>query len=98
MPQREVAFHPAAVEEALAAATWYAERSDSAAVGFLNELDRAVEHIAEAPERWPIYVEGTRRFLLGRFPFSIVYRILGETIQVVAVAHGHRRPGYWKAR
>jgi len=54
--------------------------------------------ILEAPERWPEHLQGTRRFLLHRFPFSIVYRLKGDVIEVVAIAHAKRRPGYWKRR
>jgi hypothetical protein len=36
--------------------------------------------------------------LLRRFPFGLVYRLGVEEVQVVAVAHLHRRPGYWKSR
>jgi hypothetical protein len=35
---------------------------------------------------------------MHRFPFAVVYRELPSVIQVLAVAHGHRRPGYWKTR
>jgi len=64
----------------------------------LEGLDRAIERIADAPSRWPAFRHGTRRFLLRRFPFSVVYREAGETVQVIAVAHGRRKPGYWKGR
>jgi len=95
---RPVEFHPDAVLEAQSAFTWYRDRNDSAAEAFLAELDRAVELISESPIRWPIHIHGTRRFLLRRFPFGVVYRELGETLQIVAVAHGRRKPGYWKGR
>lgn len=91
-------FHPEAIAEAAAAGEWYRERSDAAAAAFLTELDRAIESIAEAPDRWPQYLHQTRRFLLRRFPFSVVYRRVGDRVQVVAVAHGRRRPGYWRSR
>jgi hypothetical protein len=39
-----------------------------------------------------------RKFVLRRFPFLIIYRDLPSTIQIVAVAHGRRRAGYWKGR
>ncbi len=29
---------------------------------------------------------------------QVVYRLVGATIQVIAVAHGRRKPGYWKTR
>ena len=98
MTERPVAFHPDAVAEARAAFEWYQERNESAAGLFLTELDLAIERITETPERWPLYLRGTRRFLLRRFPFAVVYRQVAETIQIVAVAHGRRKPGYWKER
>lgn len=98
MMARDVDLHPEAVEEARAAFLWYRERSESAANAFLSEMDRALAEIAEAPRRWPSYLYGARRFVLRRFPFLIVYRELEDTVQVVAVAHGRRRPGYWRRR
>lgn len=61
----------------------------------MAEVDRAVERIEEAPRRWPPYLAGTRRYLLRRFPFFIAFRESGEGVQVVAVTHARRRPGYW---
>ena len=69
-----------------------------AAAKFADELSRAIAKIAEAPQRWPAGKQGTRKFFLSRFPFVIVYRELPATIQILAVAHGHRRPEYWKKR
>ena len=88
----------AALEEAEAAARWYADRSDTAAVAFSEELDADEEAIARWPDAWPRYEAGTRRYLLRRFPFSVIYRIEPHRILIVAVAHGHRRPGYWRSR
>ena len=98
MAQRSVDLHPEAIAEAQAAYRWYRERNETAAEAFLAELDRAVELISEGPMRWPVYLHGTRRLLLRRFPFFVVYREVGEALQVVAVAHGRRKPGYWKGR
>jgi hypothetical protein len=41
---------------------------------------------------------GTRRLVLRRFPFAIVYRLAGEFVLVLAIAHMRRRPGYWRGR
>jgi len=98
MSSRQVNIHPEAVAEAQSAAQWYRERSVSAALAFLAELDRAIERIAEDPTIWPRYVAGTQRFLLQRFPFSVVYRSVSNRIEVVAIAHGRRKPGYWERR
>lgn len=98
MSPRQIDVHPEAVAGARAAAQWYRERSASAADAFLAELDRAVERIAENPGMYPHHVRGTRRYLLQRFPFYLVYRQVAEKLQIVAIAHGRRKPGYWKKR
>ena len=95
---RQIDVHIQAVAEAQAAAKWYRERSALAADAFLAEIDCAVERIAENPEMYPHYVRGTRRYLLQRFPFYIVYREVVGKIEIVAIVHGRRKPGYWKKR
>jgi len=87
-----------ALEEAEAAARWYAERSPSAALGFDAELDNAEQAISTQPDAWPSFDHGTRRYLLRRYPFSVVYQTEPDHVVIVAVAHARRRPGYWKAR
>jgi len=98
MSLRQIDVHPGAVAEARAAAQWYRERSALAADAFLAELDRAVERITENPEMYPHYVRGTRRYLLQRFLFYLVYREVSGKLELVAIAHGRRKPGYWKKR
>jgi len=95
---REIELHPEAVSEARAAREWYAERSPVVAQAFVDELERALERVGDRPEAWPPYLHGTRRYLLHRFPFLLVYRVSTGGLQVVAVAHAKRRPGYWAGR
>jgi plasmid stabilization system protein ParE len=64
----------------------------------MAELDLAMERIQEAPRQWPRYLGGTRRYMLRRFPFFVVFRELDDRMQILAVAHGRRRPGYWLGR
>jgi len=96
MGSKALEFHEAADLEFEAAFAWYFERSERAALRFAREVERALTLISEALERFPAGVRGTRRFLLQRFPFALVYRELPSAIQVVAVAHGRRRPGIGK--
>jgi plasmid stabilization system protein ParE len=98
MPRHSLEVHPEAAAEAHGAVQWYRVRNEAVADAFIDEIDHAIGQIEEAPDRWPRYVQGTRRYLLHRFPFYVVYRKIGSTIQVIAVAHGHRKPGYWKTR
>ena len=95
---KSVELHEEALAEADAAAEWYAEREPAVANAFAPELERAFDRIGEAPERWPIEEGRTRRVLLRRFPFKIIYLVEPDRCVVVAVAHWRRRPGYWKPR
>jgi len=98
MVSKKIEFHEAASLELEAAFDWYLERSEPAAMRFLSEMDEAIATTSETPKRSPESGFGTRKFLLQRFPFALFYRELPSSVQVVAVAHGHRRPGYWKNR
>ena len=40
----------------------------------------------------------TRRVLVTRFPYQVVYRLGQDDLEIVAIAHLKRRPGYWKHR
>jgi len=91
-------FHPEASEEFEAAEDWYDSRSVDASTEFVSDVETAIESITDAPLRWPKYLYGTRRFVLQRFPFSIVYLDEGDYLVVVAIPHGKRKPGYWKSR
>jgi plasmid stabilization system protein ParE len=93
-----VEFDHRAINEARAARNWYARRSVAVAERFMAELDRAIEKISEKPDSWPKYLLGTRCFRLRRFPFLLVYWQTGSSVLILAVAHGKRRPGYWRKR
>lgn len=93
-----IEFHPAAIDEARAAHAWYELRNPHAAESFLAEIDRAISLIAVDPLRWPAYRFGTRRLVLRRFPFVLVYRATADSAVVFAVSHTRRRPGYWRGR
>ena len=98
MTDRSIEFHPEALLEARAAVAWYAERSLGAAEALMTEIDCAIEKVATDPYSWAEFAPGLRRVLFKRFPFSLVYQIASDKIQVIAVAHARRRPGYWKLR
>ena len=98
MGHRPVEFHPEAVLEAREAREWYNERNEDVATAFMDELDAAIDDVSDAPARWPKYLYGTRQKLFYHFPYVLVYRERSDVIQIIAVAHGRRRPGSWKDR
>jgi hypothetical protein len=58
-------------------------------------VDRATEVILEAPNRWPKFHRGTRRYRLHRFPYLVVYRVFDDRVLIVAYQHGSRRSNFW---
>src|SRR3954451_19900843 len=98
MAAKQLEIHSEALDELKSAVLWYRERNETAALNFASELDRALDQVIAHPKRWPAGEPGTRTFVLRRFPFAVVYRETETDIQVLAIAHGNRKPGYWKVR
>ena len=103
MTARRLRIDYRAIEEFNAAADWYEARLIGLGREFIDAVGTAVKRIAENP-RLGGPVPGVdpelnaRRFLLQKFPYAVVYLESGEEVIVVAIAHGHRRPGYWRDR
>jgi toxin ParE1/3/4 len=95
---QRVRLHPADLEEAEAAMDWYGKRSGRAARSLLNELDRTIEQISLHPKRYWLREFKTPRAVLRRFSYLIVFREGMDGIEVIALMHGRRRPGYWRDR
>ena len=98
MASHAIRLHPLAADEAETARAWYFARNPTVAEAFRFELDAAIESIAEAPGRWPRLHRRFRRYVLQRFPFSVVYLERADYVEVIAVAHHRRKPGYWSQR
>jgi plasmid stabilization system protein ParE len=98
MAAKPLELHPSALAELKAAVSWYLEQNEAAAAKFASELDRAIDLVIASPRRWPAGERGTRKFVLRRFPYAVIYREQESAIQILAIAHGHRRPEYWTDR
>jgi toxin ParE1/3/4 len=93
-----IRFHPEAAREAEEARDWYRERGPAVEDGFVADLNHAVEQVTLAPLRWPRYKARTRRYVFRQYPYSLIYRIEGNFVRVLAVAHDSRRANYWFSR
>lgn len=65
---------------------------------FRDEMVAAVNRIVQNPELSRLRPKGYRRVNLRAFPHYIAYVIREDTIWIVAIAHGHRRPEFWIER
>lgn len=91
----EVRYLPLARGDVLGAVEFYESRAAGLGAEFLSTLEHAISGIIAAPHAGSSYVGGTRRVVLGRFPFSLVYKFSRQRLLVVAVAHHRRKPDYW---
>jgi toxin ParE1/3/4 len=91
-------FHPAALAELELAKAWYDGQRPGLGETFFHEITVAVYRIRETPNAWPEYRQGTRRFIVHRFPFAVVYCQRATSLLIMAVMHLKQRPGYWQAR
>jgi len=64
----------------------------------LKALADAIEDVSRSPQQFPLFHAGTRRALLRPFPFLVVFREHTDRIEIIAIAHAKRRPGYWRER
>lgn len=94
----QVPFLPAAEEEFLEAVAAYEAARPGVGGEFLAEVERAARRIISFPDHGSPYLAGTRRIVLRRFPYNVVYWPDPEDLLVVAVAHQRRKPGYWRGR
>ena len=91
-------FHPEAEQEFIEAAAYYEQNVTGLGERFGSEVRRAIERLLEYPESGSLIDTDLRRLMLTRFPYFLIYSSTSDLLKVVAVAHGHRRPGYWRSR
>lgn len=90
-------FHPAAQDELIESALYY-EAARAGLGGTFRKAVRAVlDRLIENPELGESQ-HGMRRLTVAGFPYDLVYRVTTSDVEVLAVAHHRRRPGYWRRR
>lgn len=88
-----------AIEDAGAAADWYMDQGAyDAADAFFDDIERSIRLLEGHPRIGTPGVAQTRSLRLHTFPHSLVYRLAGDEIRIIAVAAHRRRPGYWLGR
>ena len=88
----------AASEELDEAVRWYEAQRMGLGVEFFEEVLATLALISEHEEAGtPVGGDPrTRRLLVARFPYQVVYHLASTETVILAFAHLKRRPGYWK--
>lgn len=91
-------FHPAARVELNEAIDYYEERRTGLGWELYEEAQATIQRILDFPSAWPALSKKTRRCLMHRFPYGVIYQIEGDEVRIIAIAHQKKRPGYWRSR
>jgi plasmid stabilization system protein ParE len=93
-----VRLEPPADLEFSEATAYFGDQSSRTAEEFVSEMIAAMHLLTQFPRIGAPVFGDVRRLLLRRFPYQLVYRVMGDEVRVYAVAHLKRRPGYWRKR
>ena len=91
-------IQPPARQDLREAASWYRERNAEVGDRFVAEVERTFQLIERFPAtgaRVPLVAGGARRLPVSDFPYHVVFKEFADRIEILAVAHDRRRPGYW---
>ena len=82
-----IRFRPAAARELASDFRYYEKDSPSRGRRFVDAVGRALAQIAESPGGFPLLFEpDIRSAKVKRFPYRVVYVVVGEDVDVIAVA------------
>ena len=88
-------FHAQAEAELNDAVDYYNTRRPNLGWEFAEEVYVTIQSILAHPAAWTSLSERTRRCLVRRFPYGVVYQATGDEVRIVAIMHLNRKPGYW---
>jgi hypothetical protein len=91
-------FHPDAEAEFDRTVEYYEQFQQGLGLEFAEEVYATVTRIIQYPDAWSSLSKNSRRCLVSRFPYGVIYQIKSRSLRIIAVAHLNRRPGYWKER
>ena len=91
-------FHREADLEFDAAVEYYEGCQLGLGLDFAEEVCAAIERIGRHPDAWTRMSENTRRCLVNRFPYGVIYQVKSDVIRVIAISNLNKKPGYWRDR
>jgi len=91
-------YHPDAARELIRSVEYYEGKSPGLGAEFLDEMESVIARIMRYPDSGTLITAESKRILLRRFPFGIVYEAREDLLTITAVMHLRRNPDYWKSR
>ena len=92
-------WHEEAELEYAEAAVFYELQVDDLGERFTTHLEAALLKVRHSPLSHRTFEGECRKVRMERFPYAIVFRVVADDqVEIIALAHFKRRPGYWKRR
>src|SRR5262245_32801894 len=96
---KRIIFHPEAKAEFEDAIRFIKKRRRGWDKFFRDEVVSGMKMIQTTTEGYPRVAEkAARKYSLKRFPYLLIYVEGDQRIELIAVSHTSRRPGYWLER
>ena len=93
-----ILLRPAAAADIEEAFLWYERQRAGLGNEFLAAVESTLDDVVADPTRYPAIHRDTKRVLVRRFPYAVLYRVYDEVVVVVAYMHGRRDPRRWRSR
>jgi len=94
----KVIIRPEAEDDLKEAFSWYEDKRNGLGHDFMLQIEAGLRFIERKPEIHPAEYKGTRKHLIKRFPYKIIYLFEKERVIVLAVIHGKRSPALVRKR
>ena len=91
----KVEYHPLTVSDLNNAIAYYNRQRPGLGEGLRSEVHATIARVCSNPDQCPEVKHGVRRCFVHRFPYAVLYRLIGETaIRVLVIRHHRRHPGF----
>lgn len=94
----KIRFLVPARQELREAVRYYNVRRTRLGEEFRDDVWETIQRIKKFPEAWHPLSASIRRCQMNRFPYGLIYVASEKEILIIAVAHLHRAPEYWRSR
>ena len=91
-------FDPQAQAEFDDVRRYYNQQKTGLGDDFTETVRQGLRRVLAQPESCPVEFDDVRRLVLRRFPYKLLYSVDADHLYVIAVAHQHRKSGYWRDR
>jgi toxin ParE1/3/4 len=76
--------------------SYYSSQKKGLGLRFANDLELTCSAISENPLIGRPLSARTRRWLMGDFPYLVLYRVLANDVLILKIVHEKRDPANWQ--